>query len=57
MLPEYTLKNASFPTNGSAIILNAKAENGASSDDGLSSSSPVTGLIPLIAGMSTGDGI
>ena len=30
---EYTRKNASFPTKGSVIILNASAENGSSSDE------------------------
>ena len=33
MVPEYTRKNASFPTNGSAMILNARAENGSSSEE------------------------
>src|SRR5699024_11620992 len=30
-VPEYTLKNVNFPTNGSVITLKARAENGSSS--------------------------
>jgi hypothetical protein len=44
--PEYTLKKQSLPTNGSVAILNARAEKGSLSDEGLSHSSPVSGLIP-----------
>ena len=33
-VPEYTRKKHSLPTNGSVAILNASAENGASSEDG-----------------------
>ena len=53
--PEYILVKASFPTNGSVAILNAKAAIGASSEASLESSSP-SKVWPWIAGMSNGDG-
>ena len=50
--------NASWPTNGSVMILNASAENGASSDAGpldlLLGACP--GTRPTTDGMSIGDG-
>ena len=55
-IPEYTRKKVSFPTNGSVITLKARAENGSSSEECLSTSSSVSGLTPLIAGTSNGDG-
>ncbi len=55
-VPEYTLKNANLPTNGSAIILNANAENGSSSEDFLVTSLPFSS-IPFISGISVGAGI
>ena len=50
--------NVSWPTNGSVMILKPSAANGASSLAGRSSiaSVPLSGLKPLIAGTSTGDG-
>jgi hypothetical protein len=42
MVPEYTRKKQSFPTNGSVIILKASAENGSESLAGRSFSSPVS---------------
>ena len=53
--PEYTRKNASWPTKGSVMILKMRAENGASSVAGRSSSAP-TSSWPLIAGTSSGEG-
>ena len=38
------------------MILNASAENGASSEACRVSGSPVSGLMPCIGGMSSGDG-
>ena len=55
-IPEYTRKNVKRPTNGSVITLNANEANGASSSAGRSVSSSVLGLIPLIAGTSSGEG-
>ncbi|MNY59915.1 hypothetical protein D3C86_1964120 [compost metagenome] len=53
--PEYTRTKVSWPTNGSVISLNAKAENFSPSSalrvTGASSSS-----VPVTSGMSTGDG-
>src|SRR5699024_762656 len=34
-IPEYTRKNVNLPTNGSAITLNANAENGSLSSAGI----------------------
>ena len=56
MVPEYTRKKASLPTNGSAIILNANAENGSSSEECLSISLP-SKSVPLIDAISVGAGI
>ena len=57
MTPEYTRMNESWPTNGSVMILNASAENGASSDAGRSSCcSVLPGTRPTIEGMSIGAG-
>ncbi len=49
---------ASWPTNGSVMILNASAENGAESDASRSTwvSSALRGSRPMTGGMSTGDG-
>ena len=49
-------KKASFPTNGSAMILNASAANGSSSEECLTISFP-SRSVPSIAGTSRGDGI
>ena len=46
MVPEYTRKKHSLPTKGSVIILNARAENGSSSEEWRTTSSSVSGLIP-----------
>ena len=56
-LPEYTRKNASWPTYGSVMILNTSAENGSLSaalrvDDLLGSSI----ACPSTGGTSSGDG-
>src|SRR4249919_33799 len=58
MTPEYTRKNVNWPTNGSVMILNASAENGASSDAGRSMivSSALSGSMPAMDGTSSGDG-
>ena len=55
--PEYTRTKDRRPTKGSVAILKARAEKGASSLAGRSSSSSVSGLTPLMAGMSTGEGM
>ena len=55
MWPEYTRKNASWPTNGSVMILKTSAANGASSDGGRSSSAP-TSSWPTIGFTSSGEG-
>jgi len=55
-VPEYTLKKHNFPTNGSVAILNAKAANGSESDVLASVSTP-SNVVPLICGISNGDGI
>ena len=49
---------ASWPTNGSVMILKASAENGASSDAGRSTcvSSALRGSRPMTGGMSSGEG-
>jgi hypothetical protein len=47
---------AGYTAGDSVIILKARAANGSSSDAGRVSSSSVSGLIPLIAGMSSGLG-
>ena len=39
------------------MILKARAENGAFTSEGRSSSSPVSGFVPLMAGTSIGDGM
>ncbi len=39
------------------MILKANEANGAFGSAGRSSSSPVSGLVPLIGGMSTGEGM
>ena len=46
------------PTNGSFMILNASAENGASSSAGRSTAAPsgLRGSAPLMGGTSPGDG-
>jgi hypothetical protein len=54
--PEYTRKYVSLPTNGSDMTLNTRAENGASIDAGLVSSSSVFGSMPWTAGTSSGLG-
>ena len=54
-VPEYTLKKHNLPTYGSVAILNASAENGASSDVSLSISFPSSST-PLIWSISNGDG-
>ena len=56
-VPEYTRKKDRRPTKGSVMILNARAEKGALSSAGRSSSSSVSGSMPLMAGMSSGEGI
>ncbi len=58
MTPEYTRMKVSCPTNGSVMILNASALNGASSDAGrsISTSGPLSGSNPMIAGTSSGEG-
>ena len=53
--PEYTRMKVSWPTYGSVMILNASAENGASSPGLRLSSSPFS-FVPLTGGMSTGEG-
>ena len=53
--PEYTRKNASWPTNGSVMILKTRAANGPSSFGSRTSSAP-TSSWPLMAGTSRGDG-
>ena len=50
-------EKVSEPTKGSFMILNASAENGASSLEGRSASSSLSGSTPLIAGTSSGDGM
>ncbi len=54
--PEYTRKNVRLPTNGSFRILNASAENLASSEARRVSSLPYSSM-PLTAGTSFGDGM
>jgi len=54
-VPEYTRKNDNLPTNGSVIILNAKAENGSLSDACLNTSWSFSSW-PLIDGISVGAG-
>jgi hypothetical protein len=56
MTPEYTRKNTSCPTNGSVMILNARAEN-ASSSAGLRSPSLPFSSSPVTGGMSVGAGM
>ncbi|MNY80924.1 hypothetical protein D3C86_2222150 [compost metagenome] len=55
-MPEYTRKKVSFPMKGSEMILKARAAKGASSDEGRTSSSLVSGWTPLMAGTSVGAG-
>ena len=45
-----------LPTNGSFMILNASAENGAVSDEGRSSGVSPSSFTPAIAGTSSGLG-
>ena len=47
---------ASWPTNGSVMILKTRAQKGASSLAGRSSSSPVFGSFAIVGGMSSGEG-
>src|SRR4030043_1457154 len=54
--PEYTLKRFSFPAKGSAIVLNMKAEKGASSLGSRVSGSPVLGFFPWTEPLSKGEG-
>ena len=56
-IPEYTRMKDRRPTKGSVAILKARAEKGASSEAGRSSSSSVSGFTPWMAGMSTGEGM
>ena len=55
--PEYIRANVSEPTNGSAMILNASAENGSSSDDSRTISVSPSTDVPLIASTSVGAGM
>ena len=55
-LPEYTRRKASWPTNGSVMILKTSAENGASSFGSRGTSSPVAGSFASVGGMSSGEG-
>ena len=55
-LPEYALKKAKRPTNGSVAILNAKAENGSLTEGFLDISSLLFGFVPTIASLSSGEG-
>jgi len=49
--PEYTRRNASWPTNGSVMILKTRAENGASSLGSRATSSPVVGSLAMVGGL------
>ena len=55
-LPEYTRRKASWPTNGSVMILKTRAENGASSLGSRVTSSPVWGSLATVGGTSRGEG-
>ena len=48
--------NASLPTNGSATILKASAQNGSLGSEWRTSSASVRGLMPVTGGTSSGDG-
>lgn len=54
--PGVYTEECQLPTNGSAMILNARAAIGASSLDSRVISSPVFGSVPLTAGTSVGAG-
>ena len=54
--PLYTRIKHKRPTYGSVAILNARPQNGSFASTFLSSSSPLDGLVPMIAGTSTGLG-
>ena len=49
-------RRSAAPTNGSVWSLKASAENGSSSDAGASIFSPVFGFVPVIGGISSGEG-
>ena len=56
MVPEYTRKYASFPTKGSVIILNTRAEKGSSSEECLTMGLP-SRSVPSMGGISVGAGM
>ena len=56
IVPEYIRTNVKLPTNGSVIILNARALNGSLSSHFLESSVSSDKLIPLTLSTSFGDG-
>ena len=56
IVPEYTRNIEIFPTNGSATVLNTKAESGAFSLGSISISSPVFASFAATFPLSAGDG-
>ena len=54
--PEYTRINVSWPTKGSAMILNASALKGSLSFTLRVIFSPLSGLRPVMTGISSGEG-
>mmetsp|Transcript_33077 Transcript_33077/g.84832 ORF Transcript_33077/g.84832 Transcript_33077/m.84832 type:complete len:209 (-) Transcript_33077:1068-1694(-) len=57
MTPEYTRAKVRVPTKGSFMILKARADMGALSDEGLLVSESSLGLMPAMGGTSTGEGM